>query len=261
MGLTVRFAGRLRRLGAHLRQVATDERLRSAGVGFGRLDYPKADIHLRLTTRDEFHRLRSCEKEPWTVRWIEQHLKPGETLYDVGANIGVYTLLAAVAVPGSRVVAFEPAPANFASLCANLDLNEVGEQVIALPVALGGRPRAAHLGEGACVAGASAAVGDSNAGGPAWGIVDRLDGVVDRFGLPLPDHAKIDVDGAELDVLAGADDVLGSSRLKSLMIELDQARGGAVVERLQALGYELIERSTGGDRPRGAPSYGLFVRA
>ena len=43
------------------------------------------------------------------MAWSSERLRqPGEVLYDVGANIGVYTLLAAVAVPGARVVAFEP---------------------------------------------------------------------------------------------------------------------------------------------------------
>src|SRR4051812_16333710 len=110
---------------SHLHRVATDERIRSASVTYGRLDYEPAEIHLGLTSRDEFHRLRSCEKEPWTVRWIEEYLKPGQVLYDVGANVGAYTLVAAIAVPEARVLAFEPAPANFAALSGNLELNDV----------------------------------------------------------------------------------------------------------------------------------------
>jgi hypothetical protein len=119
---------RLRLLMAHLRRVGTDERLRSAVVTYGRLDYPRAAIHLRLTTGQEFHRLSSCQKEPWTVRWIERYLKLGEVLYDVGANLGAYTLLAAVAVPGTRVVSFEPRPANVAGLSAFVELNSRSER-------------------------------------------------------------------------------------------------------------------------------------
>jgi FkbM family methyltransferase len=250
----------LHNLAAHLRQVATDERLRSADVARGRVDYPAADIYVRLTSRDEFHRLRSCEKEPWTVAWIEQRLQPGEVLYDVGANIGVYTLVAAIAVPGARVVAFEPGPANFAALCANLDLNLVADRVIPVPVALGDRPRAAWFGDEALVPGASAAIGHFDRDAALTGFVDRLDDVIERFDLAAPDHIKLDVDGAELAVLAGAEATLGDDRRKSLMVELDPSRGEAVVAALERNGYELAERSEGRDRPRGAPSYGLFVR-
>src|SRR5919106_5118479 len=150
-----RTARRLRLLKAHLRRVATDERIRSAAVTYGRLDYSGAEIHLRLTSRPEFHRLSSCSKEPWTVRWIEDHLRPGEVMYDVGANVGAYTLLAAVAVPGARVVSFEPSPANFAALCANVELNEVAERVIAVPLALGDRPRSAALDRDAALPGSA----------------------------------------------------------------------------------------------------------
>ena len=263
MGRSGGHAGRrLRNIAAHLRQIGTDERLRSAGVGQGRLDYPGAEIHLQLTSRAEFHRLRSCAKEPFTVNWIEERLRAGEVLYDVGANVGAYTLVAAVAVPGARVVAFEPGPANYAALCANLDLNSVGDRVIALPLALGDRPRPAALSDQALVPGGSGAMGDgAHAGGSATGLVERLDDIVERFGLPAPDHLKLDVDGAELEVLAGAAGVLAAGHVKSLLVELDPERGEEVVARLEAAGYRLERRETGGDRPRGAPSYGLFVRS
>src|SRR5947208_14114772 len=121
---------RLRNLIAHLGRLADEERIRSVAVTHGRLDYPGAAIHLRLTSKAEFNRLHSCRKEPWTVRRIEKHVKPGEVLYAVGANVGPYTLLAAVVVPGVRVVSFEPSPANSAALCANVGLTEDRDRVI-----------------------------------------------------------------------------------------------------------------------------------
>jgi FkbM family methyltransferase len=240
--------------------VATDERLRSAAVGYGQLDYTKSPIYLRLTSRQEFHRLKSCGKEPWTVRWIEEYLKPGDVLYDVGANVGAYTLVAALAVPEARIVAFEPGPANFAALCANLELNAVSDRVTPIPLALGDQPRSASLDADASVAGASPRVGTDAAGG-ARVLVDRLDDVTERFDLPLPDHLKLDVDGAELAVLAGAERLLADADTRSLMVELDREREGAVVERLRASGFELAERASGSDRSRSMPTYGLFARA
>jgi FkbM family methyltransferase len=257
----VRTIARLRNLVRHLGRLADDERIRSAATAYGRLDYPNAEIHLQLTSPEEFYRLKSCSKEPWTVRWIEQYLQPGEVLYDVGANVGAYTLVAAVAVPGARVVAFEPGAANFAALCANLELNEVGERVMPVPLALGDSARPAPL-QGAGIAGASPSL--NGVAGREHGttvLVDRLDDVVDRFGFPPPDHLKLDVDGGELQVLAGAERLLQGDGIRSAMVELDRVRGAEVTERLTALGLELAERFSGSDRPADAPSYGLFMRA
>jgi FkbM family methyltransferase len=260
--LTMRSRRRLSNLRAHMHRVATDERLRSAAVNYGRLDYPGAVIHLQLTSRSEFHRLRSCEKEPWTVRWIEEYLNPGEVLYDAGANVGAYTILAAVTTPALRVVSFEPSPANFAALCANLELNQVGDRVIPVPLALGDRARSARLDRDDGVPGTAPRVVD---GGSAEErtvavLVERLDQIVARFGLPEPNHLKLDVEGAELEVLAGGERLLASGGLKSVMAELDPRRGDEVVDRLVSLGFELLERASAPGRPRGAPDYGLFVR-
>lgn len=256
----MRTGRRLSNLIAHFRRVATDERIRSAAVSYGRLDYPTAEIHLRLTSRPEFHRLSSCEKEPWTVRWIEDYLKPGEVLYDVGANVGAYTLLAAVTTPGLRVVSFEPGPANFAALCANVELNAVSERVIAVPLALGDRPRSALLDRDGAVPGSAPRVVD---GVPTQDatfavLVDRLDDVVPRFDLPAPDHLKLDVEGTELEVLAGAERLLGSGGVRSAMVELDRRRGTEVADRLSSFGLELVEQASGRDRT--TPDYGLFAR-
>ena len=241
-----------------MRRLADEERIRSVAVTQGRLDHPTATVQLRLTSKAEFHRLRSCSKEPWTVRWIEEYLRPGEVLYDVGANVGAYSLLAVVAVPGARVVSFEPAPANFAALCANVELNEVGDRVIPVPLALGDRPRSAALdGEGS--PGASHTLSEASDEAIAV-LVDRLDDIVTRFGLPGPDHLKLDVDGNELEVLAGAAGLLASGGVKSAMVELESARDEEVVGRMGDLGFALVERMSGEGRAPGAPGYGLFAR-
>ncbi len=257
----MRTTKRLRNLAAHLRRVATDERLRSATVSYGQLDYTAAPIYLRLTSRQEFHRLKSCGKEPWTVRWVERSLGPDQVLYDVGANVGAYTLVAAVTIPSARVVAFEPSPANFAALCGNLDLNDVAERVTPIPLALGDRPRSATLGGDATVPGASPHVDEDAGPAAARVLVDRLDDVIERFELPPPDHLKLDVDGAELEVLGGAERTLAGGRLGSLMVELDPERDEAVVDRLRGFGFSLVERAAGRDRGRSMPTYGLFARA
>ena len=72
--------------------------------------------------------------------WIEDSLEPGDTFYDIGANVGPFALVAAkLGRPGVRVVAVEAGAASFASLCRNIVLNGVTDTVIPLPISLGDR--------------------------------------------------------------------------------------------------------------------------
>ena len=67
------------------------------------------------TVREFNHCLKIFSKEPGTHAWIRTGMKSGEVVYDIGANIGVFTVLAARDVaPGGKVYAFEPHAANFA---------------------------------------------------------------------------------------------------------------------------------------------------
>src|SRR5215210_5569231 len=89
--------------------------------GIAEVDYPGARIRIRADTEEIVHlRLRPAAKEPWTVEWIEQNLRDGDVLWDIGANVGVYSLIAAKVASGARVVAVEPGYATFASLCDNV---------------------------------------------------------------------------------------------------------------------------------------------
>jgi len=60
-----------------------------------KLDYENRDIYLNIDSNSEYKvRLHSCKKEPETIKWIESVLNTGDVLYDVGANIGAYSLVA-----------------------------------------------------------------------------------------------------------------------------------------------------------------------
>jgi hypothetical protein len=83
-------------------------------------------IAIRISTPNEHHRAETyATKEPETIEWLRGNLRDGDVFYDVGANIGLYSLYAAKLRPGCRVFAFEPESHNFGSLCGNLLLNRV----------------------------------------------------------------------------------------------------------------------------------------
>lgn len=149
-------------------------------------------------------------------------VRPGAVILDVGANVGAYTLLFAMwSGPAGRVFAFEPAPAARAGLRLHLDLNGVADRVETIAAAA-----AAHVGsarfriDGA--SGGNALMDAASAAGPAIEVETTTLDAFCRARKLRPDVVKIDVEGAELDVLRGARDVLARPEIRAF-IELHPA--------------------------------------
>jgi len=216
-----------------------------------KLDYELADIFLKVTTKSEHFRLRGCAKEPFTVDWIHRHVGAGEVLYDIGANIGVYSLVAAKKPSGAaRVFSFEASYASIAALCTNIVLNGVTAHVTPMPVALSNRTDMNVFSLRDIEPGAARhALGyDDPLDGPAVFqqpvMMFRLDDLVERFAVPLPNHIKLDVDGGELEVLEGASRTLASPTLRSVLIEVSSSLSGAVTDVLDRHGLRLEWRTS-----------------
>jgi FkbM family methyltransferase len=185
-------------------------------------------------------------KEPSTIEWIAQ-FHPQEILVDVGANVGMYTVWAAM-TRGVRVFAFEPESQNYSLLNRNLMLNKLGGQVRAYCLALSDAPGFSQLHLASLDAGSSChQLGeevDFNHRPAklmfAQGCVAaRLDDLVRDGVVPPPQHIKIDVDGFEPRVIAGAAQVLSAPQTRSLLIEVNQnlADHMQMVKELNALGF------------------------
>lgn len=235
--------------------------LRARGVA--RLDYRKERVVVRASSREILYmRLQPVDKEPWTVEWLERNLRNGDVLYDIGANIGVYSLIGAKIAPESTIVAFEPAYATFHELCENVLLNGAAASVIPLPLVLGDTTRLGALAYRDTTAGAADHSLDEGAGAYVQQVlVHPLDDLVERYGLPAPTLVKLDVDGAEVGVLRGAREVLRRPELRSLVVEIDVAQTDAVQKELADAGFRLESRV---DDRRGEPLpgiwYGIFER-
>jgi FkbM family methyltransferase len=235
------------------------------------LDYARHPIKLVVSSPEIRRRLGSVEKEPFTVEWIESTLGPGDVLYDIGANVGPYSLIAAKAT-GARVFAFEPAPASFRDLAHNVELNDCVESVTPVPLALWSetgllpvRWKSGKAGAARHRFGRRKGVGE---GPVTLGI--RLDDAVDRLGIPPPTHAKIDVDGHEVEVLRGAEQTLIRPEWRSILIELDRRetdRNREIRELLVAAGFDegVRQERTASRRypdPKRRPDvYWIFTRA
>lgn len=196
-----------------------------------------------LLTRWRVETLAS--KEPATLDWINGFSRE-ETLWDIGANIGIYSIYAAVA-RDCRVVAFEPSPVNFAVLERNIVLNDLSEKIAAFPVALGESQRIDHLNMANMEAGGAFA---SFGGRDPKGAVRIaclgyfLDGFINNFAPPFPQHLKVDVDGNEEAILHGAGRTLADCRLQSVSIELDDRRPEQIA-RVERTFKQLGFRRTG----------------
>jgi FkbM family methyltransferase len=169
-------------------------------------------------------------KEPDTIAWIDQFVQEGDVLYDVGANIGLYTLYAAKRRHGHcRVLAFEPEALNYARLNQNIVRNGLSEAVTAYCLAITDRtvldlfyvkafaPGAALHAFGRPVTQGEKPFAPKNRQGMLGVSLDDLTG---GFGLLFPNHIKIDVDGIEERIVEGAARTLTDPRLKSVLVEV-----------------------------------------
>ena len=193
--------------------------------------------------------------EPETISWIDQHIEPGETLWDIGANIGLYTLYAALH-PQVTVLAFEPSASSFATLVRNLELNTMGDRVAAYCLAFSDTTKLDALHMANTESGHSMhAFGQTET---VEGPVDThfsqavmgfsVDGFRDHFGLSAPDHIKLDVDSIEIKILKGAAKTL--PHVRTVMVETygtDRPDGSnEIADLLDTAGFRLSDATPPG---------------
>ena len=189
-------------------------------------------------------------KEPDTIRWISC-MTDEEILLDVGANVGMYTIMASVG-RGLKVFAFEPESQNYSLLNRNIYLNGVSDLVTAYCAGLSD-----HSGldkfylSNFSLGGSCHAVGESldfnlipqQADYVQGCTVYTLDEMIESNAIPVPTHIKIDVDGFEHKVITGMQKTLTKPEVKSVLIELnphlEEHRG--LFQKMEELGYRYFE--------------------
>jgi len=163
--------------------------------------------------------------EPHIMQIIRDVVRPGWTAVDVGANIGYSTLLLARCVgPAGRVLAFEPLAENFRMLQENIRLND-HRNVTAENLALmerTGRIELRTATPGAMTWAASATIDAAKAVETQDVEAVTLDEYAIRNGIAKIDFLKMDVEGAEADVLAGMGSILDRQK-PLLLIEIHQS--------------------------------------
>jgi FkbM family methyltransferase len=242
----------LKCLGGNLRAETIEELSRSTitetTVPGGTLRFwtPAALLRYRATS--------VLDKEPDMIPWLDG-MNAESVLWDIGANVGAYSLYAACR-RGCRVIAFEPSAANFHVLTRNIELNSAHDRITAYCVALSGATGLGVLN----MASSSMGTALSQFGQPGersryWsdqaprsshGMVGfTVDDFISRFSLPFPTHVKLDVDGLEWPILQGAARMLRDPRLRSVIAELTLTNDGereAAIALLEDAGLKLVSR-------------------
>jgi len=139
-------------------------------------------------------------------------LRPGDVFVDVGANIGSYTVLAS-AVCGAEVIAFEPDPDTMRDLRANVEINGMESRVELVEAALGSRDGSIEFTVGQDTVNHVATSADSNT---RRVTMRRLDDVLEER---KPRLLKMDVEGYEGEVIAGAEQTLRDTSLAAVITE------------------------------------------
>ena len=176
-----------------------------------------------------FYRAKTLlTKEPETIAWLNK-IKTNSVIYDIGANVGVYSIYAA-AVRDCRVLSFEPSLLNLELLFRNIQTNNLQDKITIVPLSLSNKSQIEdfYMQEGDNIWGGAHNSSGSNRSQDGTEMQKfktssqmalSLDDLVNIFNLPTPSHIKIDVDGLEDRVLQGGLKTFGNT--KSILIEID----------------------------------------
>lgn len=161
-------------------------------------------------------------KEPDMISWLDS-LNENSVLYDVGANVGIYSIYAAKKV--KKVYSFEPESSNYFCLNKNIFINKF-KNIKAYSLAIGEKNEFLSFKKSTEEIGGAlhSIVRDVNSEDNVEQsiVIMSLDSLIFDFNFPKPTHMKIDIDGHQLEVVRGALRLLKEGCVESIIIELDK---------------------------------------
>ena len=206
---------------------------------------------------------RFFSKEPGTLKWIDSFSNLSENIFwDIGSNIGIFSIYAALAHNKIKVFSFEPSTSNLRVLSRNISINKLSENINISQIALTSKTNE-HLllKESRFLEGGSVNVfgenfnqdGDNLRSQNSYKIYGTsINYLIDNGIYQIPNYIKIDVDGIEHLIIQGADKYLSSKKIKSISVELSdkfdlQKRN--VFEILEKNNFRLHSTNSSNDNP------------
>jgi len=194
------------------------------------------------------------QKEPETIEWIK-NFQNNSIFWDIGANIGLFSLYCAKTHPNISVISFEPSTSNLRVLSRNIYLNNFQDKIKIFQLPLSNKSfEFSSMNEGVFTEG-----GASNSFGVNYDysgneiqtkneyqlIGTSIDFIINNKFLKIPNYIKIDVDGIEHLILTGAIETLKSNQIREILIEINENFGDQYSNCLKILsdsGFKLREK-------------------
>jgi FkbM family methyltransferase len=173
------------------------------------------------------------QKEPETLEWINTFDSKNKVIFwDIGGNIGLYSIYAALRHSNIEIITFEPSTSNLRVLSRNISLNKLDEKIIICQFPLTDKDNSFLLFKENSFEEGSALnsfgenydyngnIFSSNNQYTIYGT--SINYLLDNRILQIPNYIKIDVDGIEHLILKGGNKYLNSPLIKSIFIELNE---------------------------------------
>ena len=208
---------------------------------------------LYLATPNFLNRYRHktfFSKEPETLQWMDGFKKEA-VFYDIGANVGLYSIYAAKK-RNAKVFSFEPSFFNLEFLARNVYMNKLTDNIFIFPVALNDTIAMSNFRLTSTEWGGALSTFDKDFDDSGNKIQSEfiyntigfdIDHLVQVTKIPLPDHVKIDVDGLEHFILAGAQNVIKNA--KSVLIEINdnfEEQRAVSEDYMTKAGFKLVNK-------------------
>ena len=217
---------------------------------------------------DTFH-----TKEPETLEWIDTFDKSGDFIFwDIGANIGLYSIYNSLKHKKSQTISFEPSTSNLRVLSRNISINNLFDRIKIFTAPLTKEEnKFLIMKEGEFQEG-----GALNSFGENFDFEGKkfsskmnyqiygtnINYLIDNKILDIPDYIKIDVDGIEHLILEGGNKYLSNKKIKSLSIEINEnftEQHEKVIEIMKKNDFKILHKKHSEDLFKNDP-YNKFIR-
>ena len=198
------------------------------------------------------------EKEPETIEWIKTFKKKDRIIFwDIGSNIGIYSIYAAVIHKNIEVISFEPSTSNLRTLSRNISINNLSKKIKIIPLALNEKTNIfKNITETNFIEG-----GALNVFGEKFDyngkklkltaneytiLGTNINFFLKNKILRVPHYIKIDVDGIEHLILKGGNQFFKNKNIKSVLIEINEnftRQYINIIKFMKANNFKLIKKT------------------
>ncbi len=194
-------------------------------------------------------------KEPDTLNWINNFQGKDIIFWDIGANIGLYSVYGSLVHKNISIFSFEPSTSNLRILSRNISINNLHNKISILPLALNNQSnKFLDLKESKFIEGGALNSFDVDFDSNGNPFVPQntyktlgtsIDSLIENKVLEIPDYIKLDVDGIEHLILEGGLNTLKNSKIKSLLVEVNEdfnIQKERVISIMQECNYTLLSK-------------------